>query len=368
MTQSQVKPTGTQAKPAARDRVWIAWERQRRSLNLSARLGARLLLCLDEDKGWKRYPLSVRRTLAELRTRRGRTVVVQNPSMVLAALGCLFRKPLGYSLVVDRHSNFSHLAHGKPGLKRRLSDLLSGYTLRNADVTIVTNAELAETVRKAGGRAFVLPDPFPERFPGASMDMAAERAIEGAAEAAESGDKTDAKARPRAPKEILFVSSWSFDEPIEATMEACRNLQGEAIVRITGRPKPEYARLLRSAPPNFIPTGFLEEDRYFSLMAQSDAVMAVTDREATLVCGGYEGAALGKPLILGNSRALRGYFDAGCVHTDGTAADVEAKIRILLADLPAYRDGIRGLYARRSAEWEGRLAELETILREFEGN
>jgi hypothetical protein len=357
--------TQPHAKPSARDRVWIAWERQRRSLNLSARLGARLLLCLDEDKGWKRYPLSVRKTLAELRTRRGRTVVVQNPSMVLAALGCLFRRPLGYSLVVDRHSNFSHLAQGKPGLKRRLSDLLSGYTLRNANVTIVTNAELAETVEKAGGRAFVLPDPFPQRFPRASKDMAAEKAAERAAEAAE---KDAADPRPRGPKEILFVSSWSFDEPIAATMEACRNLQGEAIVRITGRPKPEYARLLRNAPPNFIPTGFLEEDRYFSLMAQSDAVMAVTDREATLVCGGYEGAALGKPLILGDSRALRGYFDAGCVHTDGTAADVEAKIRTLLADLPAYRDGIRGLYARRAAEWEGRLADLETILQEFEGN
>jgi hypothetical protein len=337
------------AAKSARDRVWIAWERQRRSLNLSERLGARLLLCLDEDKGWKRYPLSVRKTLAELRTRRGRTVVVQNPSMVLAALGCLFRRPLGYSLVVDRHSNFSHLAQGKPGLKRRLSDLLSGYTLRNANVTIVTNGELAESVEKAGGRAFVLPDPFPQRFPRASKDMVA--------------------AAPRsagAPREILFVSSWSFDEPIAATMEACRNLQGEVNVRITGRPKAEYARLLRNAPPNFISTGFLEEDRYFSLMAQSDAVMAVTDRAATLVCGGYEGVALGKPLILGDSQALRAYFDAGCVHTDGTAADVEAKIRMLMADLPAYGDGISGLYARRSAEWEGRLAELETILREFE--
>jgi hypothetical protein len=342
VTQSQV------ASPA-RDRVWIAWERQRRSLNLSARLGARLLLCLDEDKGWKRYPLSARKTLAELRTRRGRTVMVQNPSMVLAALGCLFRKPLGYSLVVDRHSNFSHLAQGKPGLKRRLSDLLSGYTLRNADVTIVTNGELAESVEKAGGRAFVLPDPFPQRFPRSAKEMSAR------------GPRPEG-----APKEILFVSSWSFDEPIAATLEACRNLQGQAIVRITGRPKPEYARLLRNAPPNFIPTGFLEEDRYFSLMAQSDAVMAVTDRAATLVCGGYEGAALGKPLILGDSKALRGYFDAGCVHTDGTAADVEAKIRMLIADLPAFRDGIRGLYARRSAEWEGRLAELEAILGEFE--
>ena len=129
-----------------------------------------LLLCLDEDKGWKRYPLSIRKTLAELRTRRGRTVIVQNPSMVLAALACLFRKPLGYALVVDRHSNFSHLAQGKTGLKRRLSDLLSDYTIRNANLTIVTNRELAEQ-RGTGGRPRLrapgsLSGTLSRRFPG----------------------------------------------------------------------------------------------------------------------------------------------------------------------------------------------------------
>ena len=45
------------------DRIWIAWERQRRSLGLAARLGARLCLFLDEDRGWLRYPLSAAKTL-----------------------------------------------------------------------------------------------------------------------------------------------------------------------------------------------------------------------------------------------------------------------------------------------------------------
>jgi hypothetical protein len=329
------------ADPARRpDRVWIAWESQRRSLNLSARLGARLFLCLDEDRGWLRYPSSILKTVRELRTRKGSTVLVQNPSMVLAALACLLKKPFGYALAVDRHSNFAYLAGGRAGLKRRLSDLLSNYTLRNADVTIVTNGELAARVERAGGRAFVLPDPFPDMGPApASPD-----------------------ADPSSPKEILFVSSWAFDEPIAETVEACRRLQGEAVVRITGRPKPAYARLLREAPPNFIPTGFLSEEEYLARMAASDAVMAVTNRAATLVCGGYEGAVLGKPLILGNSQALRAYFDTGCVYTDGSAADVERSIRELLADLPRHRDGIRGFHARRAPEWDARLRDLERLL------
>lgn len=329
------------------DRIWIAWESQRRSLNLSRRLRAKTFLCLDEKYGWRRYPLSILKTVRELARRRGHIVIVQNPSMVLAALACLLKRRFGYVLAVDRHSNFGFLAGARPGLRRRLSDRLSDFTLRGADLTIVTNAELRAHVERAGGRGFVLPDPFPETelpAPGAGVPVPMR------------------ERDPGAPREILFVSSWAFDEPIAAAIEACRRMQGEVIIRITGRPKPEYSRLLSDAPGNFVPTGFLDDGEYFSLMARCDAVMAVTSRAATLVCGGYEGAALGKPLILGNSAALKEYFDSGCVYTDGSAADLEGCMRRMIADLPAFERGIRGFLARRSDEWTGRLSDLETAL------
>jgi glycosyltransferase involved in cell wall biosynthesis len=336
------------------DRIWIAWESQRRSLNLSARLQAPLFLCLDERRGWKRYPLSISKTVKKLAAMRGRTVMVQNPSMVLAALACLFKERFGYSLVVDRHSNFGYLAGGRAGWKRRLSDLLSDYTLRGADLTIVTNRELADRVGQAGGRAFVLPDPFPDSDPaGPSAEYPA------AGEPRSQGSHTGTM---RAPLEVLFVSSWAFDEPIAETIEACRKLQGEVTVRITGKVKPACAHLLKDAPPNFRPTGFLSDRDYFDLMARSDAVMAVTSRDATLVCGGYEGAAMGKPLILGDSEALREYFDSGCVYTDGTAEDLARQLRLLRAGLPAFTRAIRLFHARRKTEWDGRLAELEKLL------
>lgn len=330
------------------DRIWIAWEEQRRTLNLSGRMRARLRLCLDERRGWLRYPLSISKTVALLARQQGRTVIVQNPSMVLAALACLLKRTLGYTLVVDRHSNFGFLApSGKAGLKRRLSDLLSGYTLRHADLTVVTNQELRAIVEEAGGRAFVLPDPFPE------LPLMLRK------------PSPNGLAAGRRPMEILFVSSWAFDEPIAETIEACRRMKGEAVVRITGRMKPEYARMVAEAPENFIATGFLSDADYFDLMARSDAVMAVTRRAATLVCGGYEAAVLGKPLILGDSQALREYFHAGAVHTDGTAEDLERQIRLLISDLPNYAEGIRRFHAQRAEEWEGKLADLESTIREL---
>jgi len=343
----------------ARERIWIAWEEQRRSLNLSGRMRARLRLCVDEGRGWLRYPLSISKTIALLARQRRGLVFVQNPSMVLAALACLLKKPFGFALVVDRHSNFAFLAPpGKAGFKRRMSDLLSGYTLRHADLTLVTNKELRAKVEASGGRAFVLPDPFPDLaatgWSGAARSQPATRFPA-------SGDSL----ADGHPAEILFVSSWAFDEPIAETIEACRRLRGKVVVRITGRMKPQYAKLVSAAPDNFLPTGFLSDQAYFDLMARSDAVMAVTQRPATLVCGGYEAAVLGKPLILGDSETLREYFHAGAVHTDGTAEDVERQLRVLIADLPHYTEGIRRFHARRAEEWEQLLAELESALRDL---
>ncbi len=341
-------------------RTWIAWETQRRSLGLARSLGAELRLFLHG--GWGRFPRCLADTALLLARRRRGLVFVQNPSMLLAAWAGALKGALGYTLVVDRHSNFGFLAGAGAGLKRRLSDLLSDYTLRKADLTLVTNSELAGYVERAGGRAFVLPDPFPDLSAWRLLAETSEAGSGGAAGSfgdAAAGNAGSAGTGPRPPREILFVSSWAFDEPIEAALEACRRMRGEVVIRITGRVPARYARLLRSAPDNFIATGFLSENDFLAAMAQCDAVMAVTGRQATLVCGGYEGAAMGKPLILGDSRALREYFDAGCVYTDGSAGDLEARIRELLADLPAYRAAIRAWHARRAGEWDGRLAALE---------
>lgn len=325
------------------DRVWIAWETQRRSLELSARLGAELRLCLDEDRGWMRHAVSAAKTWRILEASRGKAVFVQNPSMVLAALACVLKPIFGYHLIVDRHSNFGFLSQNA-GLKRALSDLLSKRTLQAADLTIVTNPELAVRVERMGGRPFVLPDPFP-RVPAAALETAAR-----------------ADDRPGgAPREILFVSSWAFDEPIAETIEACRALQGKVVVHITGRPKAAYRKLLEGAPPNFVTTGFLSDADYFDRMARCDAVMAITRRPCTLVCGAYEAIALGKPMVLGDTEALRDYFDAGAVYTDSSAPDLVRALTGIVDRLPELRKEVLDLRERRSAEWDGRLAALEYL-------
>ncbi len=318
------------------DPVWIAWETQRRSMTLSRRIGAALHIFDDEKRGLLRFPLSIIKTLSLLLRSRGRVVIVQNPSMLLAALACLLHKSLGYTLVVDRHSNFDFWGESE-GLEAAMRNLLSAYTLRNADVTVVTNPELKTRIEGMGARGFVLPDPFPEL-------------------------NESTHAQPGTPMEILFVASWAPDEPIAEVMEMCRGLQNAVRVRITGRVKPRFERLLSDRPANFIPTGFIPDEEYFHLMGKSDCVLAVTKRPETLVCGAYEAIAMGKPVILGDSQTLREYFSQGAVYTDCRIDDLAAKVMHLRAHYSDFVSQIKKLREMRAREWDGRLQELQASL------
>ena len=318
-------------------RVWIAWEIQRRTLNLSRKLGAERIIFDDDDKGVFRYPLSTLKTIAVLWKYRGELVFVQFPSMFLAALACFLKPLLGYTLVVDRHTDFSMELKPPHGLKARLVLSLSAYTIRKADLTLVTNPEMALGIDAAGGRSFVLPDPYPD------LPVSPWRP-------------------PVKPVEILFVSTWAEDEPVLEVIDACRVLGDEVRVYVSGRMKKEFGKAVASAPSNFIPTGFLSDEKYFDRMSRVDGVMAVTTRPATLVCGAYEAISMGKPLLLGDTTTLRGYFNKGAVYTRGTSADIVDRVREFSGKLPALREEILRFHEQSLADWDARLATLNERL------
>lgn len=317
--------------------MWIAWETQRRTLNLSVKVNARLAIFDDEDKGLIRYPLSAAKTFFVLWKHRGDLVFVQFPSLLLTAMACFLKPLLRYTLVVDRHTDFSLELKPPYSWKERIILSLAAYTVRKADLTIVTNAEMAAGIDAIGGRSFVLPDPY--------LDLAVAPLIP-----------------HEGPVEILFVSTWAEDEPILETLEACRALEGRAKVYISGRMKKSFEKAVASAPSNFIPTGFLSDEKYFELMARVDCVMAVTTRPSTLVCGGYEAVSMGKPMILGNSKVLREYFHQGALYTNGSATDLIRVFQELRVRLPSLREEILQFHEQSSADWERRLATLNTVL------
>lgn len=301
--------------------IWITWEHQRRSRELAYALGVPLV---EIDGG--RQPLlrclrCAWRTLSVLRLRRPGLVFVQNPSVFLAAMVCALRPSFGYRVVVDRHSNFN-FADTHTGLINRIGH----YTLKRADLTIVTNEGVASIVREHGGRPFILPDPLPRLEPAGRV-------------------------RLRGTQNVVFVSSFARDEPIAEVLEAARLLGPEVCIYITGNDGRMDPGLRCRVPENVTLTGFLPDRDYDSLIATANVLLALTTREHTLLCGAYEALSAGTPLIISNHAALVRYFGRGAVVTDNRATAIADAIRTALARENALRAQIVGLRDELRASW-----------------
>jgi glycosyltransferase involved in cell wall biosynthesis len=270
--------------------IWIAWEKQRRTTELARALSIPLYRYLF--RGF--YPLRVlivlTQTLARLCWSRPRVLIVQNPSIVLAAFACVLKRPLGMKLIVDRHSNFKMETATSRELRFRIFHILSRYSVRAATLTIVTNEYLRDLVESWGGRAIVLPDKIP------ALESTSLRSL--------------------GPGwHVLYICSFDEDEPLSVVLEAARNIGAGATVHITGDNTRAVAGLVASAPSNVVFTGYLSDAAYVSLLASCDVVLTLTTQDHTLQCGAYEAVAMGKPLVFANHPAMAAYFYKGSVPT-----------------------------------------------------
>lgn len=272
--------TNSPAPPAS---CWITWERHQRSRSLSGQLGIALVELSRPGGRLARYTRNSVATLATLMSRRYRTVFVQAPSVVLAWLALVLSLVFRYRVIVDAHNAVIERAeHGRwpfRGLYR--------WVVRRAALVIVTNSSLAGRVRGLGGRPAVLPDPVPE-FPRL------------------------ADATPR--DHVLVVSTWAQDEPLEAILRAAELLPEPLSVTITGRPRGPFAAAAK-ANARVRLSGFVSDEEYLRLLATARVVLDLTTREDCLVCGAYESLAVGRPLVVSDSRALRELLQEGALFT-----------------------------------------------------
>ena len=319
-------------RPLRRRAVWISWERHRRSRELARELSVPLFEVVSGGGPHLRSLSCSLRTVGLLLRLRPSLLFVQNPSVQLAALASFLKPLFGYTLVVDRHSNFDFA-----DTDRGLFNLLSNYTIRKADLTIVTNEAVQGLVETKGGRAFILQDILPRLEP-------------------------DGVERPEGETRVVYICSFSSDEPVEEVVEAARLLDDTVRVYVSGRIAKTFLSRARSAPPRLAFTGFLPEHEYLALLGSADVVVALTKREHTLLCGAYESVSLRKPLVLSNHAALRNYFTKGVVLTDNTPSAIAAAIRTAVGDRSRLSAQMDELALELQADWASRFRRLKTLL------
>jgi glycosyltransferase involved in cell wall biosynthesis len=168
------------------------------------------------------------------------------------------------------------------------------FVQRRSDLTIVTNESTGGQVKKNGGVPFVLEDKIPQ-FGECNQIML------------------------RGKNNLVFICTFEKDEPYDRVIEAAKLVDSSVFIYVTGKYEKAPPEILKAAPSNVIFTGFLPERNYLDLLSSSDIIIDLTYMDDCLVCGAYEGLALGKPLILSDTAALREYFDAGAVYTGRNA-------------------------------------------------
>lgn len=317
------------------DRIWIAWENQRRSIELAKHF--RCEFHMIDYSGKLRYIYSIISTFKILFKQKPKILFVQNPSMILATLACLYKLISNTFIVVDRHTTF-RLNKPKTGsLRIRIFIALHKFTIRNADLTIITNDHLAELVKNMGGTPFILPDKLPE-FP------------------------DHKKVKLKGKNNFLIVSSFGKDEPIDHVLKSANEIgDRETHLYISGNYKKLPRHTYESAPDNIIFTGFMSEEEYVDMLFSVDGVIVLTTSDYTMLCGCYEAVSAEKPLITSKKEVLEDYF-SGAIFVENTSEDIARGIKSIVNDRNFHANKTIDLKRRITESWNNTSLRLDKLI------
>ncbi|MGF2734997.1 glycosyltransferase [Marinobacter sp. DUT-1] len=312
-----------------REIIWVTWENHRRSIVLAEELGAHYCFVKSNEIFIFRHLIKAIKTVKIIYKNRKGLIVVQNPSRILAALAAMMKLFFRFPLVVDRHTNF-RLGKGitiNPAIWFVI--ICSEFSLKIADLTIVTNDFLKKMVERKGGRSLVLHDKVPEIKP--------------------------PHKKPNLPAgfNILFVCTYAPDEPYNEVINAAKHLPNDFHIHITGNYEKAGIKAASSQiPANVHLLGFVPIEDYEAYLFYCDIVMVLTSSEWVILCGGYEAAAVRKPLITSKTQALYEFFQSNAFYTGHAPESIAEAIKEVSSNIRTYQDRIHLFLEVETKIWE----------------
>ncbi len=315
--------------------IWISWEEHRRTSEICDYLSIKPYVIISSKKSIARYFYLIKETVKSIFRLKPLTLIVQNPSIVLATVAVIMRPVFKYQLIIDAHNEaIQPYTHNNWAI-RCIAKLL----MRIARYTIVTNKYLAKIVESNGGRAIVLPDRVPQVK---NIELIS---LE---------DNTF---------NIILIATYAADEPIFEIINAACMLEGKVTLYVTGN----FSRLdksyIESLPTYIIFTGFLTNKDYWSYLKSADAIIDLSLKDNCLVCGAYEAVAVGKPMILSDSEATKEYFNKGVIYTDNTTIHIQNCFLKIIQDYNRLSEELSILNSEVAYEWEQKVYKLCQILK-----
>ncbi len=160
---------------------------------------------------------------------------------------------------------------------------------------------------------------------------------------------------------VTVISNFHGDEPLELVVEAARQLPDTRIY-ILGNKSRADKNLLEKAPPNVIFPGYLLHHQYWDQLYSSNAIMTLTTTPYSLVAGGVEGMAVGKPLILSRQPALTEYFTRGAVFVEHSVESIVEGLQQARKKENRLLREISELSREKQNRWNGAFEELTELM------
>jgi glycosyltransferase involved in cell wall biosynthesis len=311
----------------------------RRSTTLASQLGQPLhtIHYLWYRKPWIapiKYVAQTIKTFVVLRRERAQIVLVSNPPPFSVLAVYIYCRLFGARYVMDSHTGAFFEA------KWTWLMWLHRFLARRAVLTLVTNEHLKSIVEAWGARALVLEDALPELRPAGSPDIALDAAA----------------------FNIVAIFSFYEDEPIEE-MLAVRDLPPDVRIYVTGDSSGVKGDRVARLSPQVTLTGFLSEADYASLLHECDAVIVLCTRPHTMLCGAYEAAAAGKPLITSDWPEMGRYFSKGTLFVDNSTASIEEACKLVRERRGALTREMGDLRIELQEDWKQKFAACIAIAR-----
>lgn len=317
--------------------AFIAWTQSARPRELALATGASYSVVYVKLLGRVslapvRYLLSAIGTSWFLLRNRPSVVVATNPPVFPALIAHLLSPLTGSELILDSHPRgFGY----KGSAVGQLMAPVHRFLMRRARATLVASPELAQRVLESGGLPLILHEAPPE------WELYAEASM-------------------GAVPNVLWVTIFASDEPLEAVLAAARELD-DVHFMITGDRRRAPASLIEQAPANVEFTGFWVDEGYARLISEADVMLVLTTEPASVPRAAFEAVEGLRPLVLSETPDLRELFPAA-VFVDNTPNGIAAGIREAVsrhAELVAVASEARDAQRRR---WRRQQRQLEALL------
>lgn len=318
-------------------RMWITWERHRRSVELAEAFGCEYH-CIDHAGRSRlaRYFLSAWETWRLLARTKPDVVFAQSPSILLSFLVAKLHVFRRFVYIIDAHNAVPNYAKKNGPLR-----WMTAFAVWRADYTIVTNEELVSPIEQMRGRALVLPDRTPQ-IPTRPMP---------------------APFRDCPKPHFTLIASYNWDEPIDTFLEAAAGLQEPFTLFVTGK-KSKAGDLLRFESERIVFADYLPDPAFEGLIAGSDLLIDLTTDDRVLVCGAYEAVAVGVPVVLVDSRVSRALFGNGAIFAKNESADYQRVLREFLSQPAYHRDRMQSFQGEFATLWNASFQPIEQAIAE----